>query len=953
MRGSRLLALLVLLVPGLASADPPPAAGIPTSRVGGGDAAMYDFCAAGGRGIGYDAATDTYGATCANYSWSAISGGISGSPPAANATTYQTPTTAGGSGDWVTCTGPGAGTGASGTAYSLAEVQLGAPTDASLGASTFTTSTWNDTGGGISPDRFVGHVLRVTDGTCAGLERTVISNTVDAFTVTQGTSCAISAGDAYLLYNPTATVCRAAGEKVKLNAPADLVLAIDHLRGDGVAYLPEMPGASATIYQHRGCGWKGNAGSVTRNGCPVLRAPHDTHYQRTLQVWGPGRKLRIAGSRDFDSEDNGRRGVWLVDDTGIGRTVGSNAADLGWDQGGPAPGVGARLWPNNVGPGGGNDGSQVNRCAINSSGDCEPGNDLTKQRVSASLSAIAVASNLGADQTTRDSCTVNTDQFCSLDTRILCSVDGDCTPAGAGTCKSFAEVLAEQIAIPNKEKPLVAVTYENEFFPETGSTFVTEGNWGRASAASLAVCNTTGETWTWEAWPAYQSNLATGSGTTFSFVDPFSIDGAGGGIFGGNFSPNNWYGLDLDKDGVCEPGDCCSGGTVSQIDGVGDEAGCDTADGLSLMGGENYVIDGVTLHHCQAGPPASNSCLDGDTLSRTQIATNLVILNGKRGFLADLSDDRIENLLVDGGLYEAGLNTNFTSHGKISNATFRNFTVTGGTVMSSGIGRAARWENLDFDSTISQRVLQIRHTSGALLENIRFNSVTGTLLSIWPIDSVNGPITLRNWSNTGNWTAFSGCGACPTAAIEISRAYQDSVDFVCEPILIDNVQIHSSYPDTCLLWLDDDTQGAESNINLGRPQVTLQNSAITGINGATGQKVVCVAETTFGAYADCNDTAGVCNALDDTGILNERFVPVMTNNSANRVPIPDLPWKQQSEATVPDCSVGGPMEGVIVQIHDDITSRGNCADTAGNLTGGGAFRSLCKCNATSGGWDRL
>lgn len=45
-------------------------AGWGSLREGGGDAAMFEFCEDGGKGIGYDATTGKYEATCANYNWS-------------------------------------------------------------------------------------------------------------------------------------------------------------------------------------------------------------------------------------------------------------------------------------------------------------------------------------------------------------------------------------------------------------------------------------------------------------------------------------------------------------------------------------------------------------------------------------------------------------------------------------------------------------------------------------------------------------------------------------------------------------------------------------------------------------------------------------------------------------------------------------------------------------------
>ena len=107
LRRLALLGALLLLYAVPCLADPPAR---PPSDLGGGaggDAAMFAVCAAGGKGIAHDAASNTWGAVCGNYNWSAEKGGTDA---AGVGDFHNLPTTVGGNRELIACTGDLAGT---------------------------------------------------------------------------------------------------------------------------------------------------------------------------------------------------------------------------------------------------------------------------------------------------------------------------------------------------------------------------------------------------------------------------------------------------------------------------------------------------------------------------------------------------------------------------------------------------------------------------------------------------------------------------------------------------------------------------------------------------------------------------------------------------------------------------------------------------------------------------
>ena len=123
------------------------------------------------------------------------------------------------------------------------------------------------------------------------------------------------------------TNCSFAGERIRMYAMADAVLAQDQVRPGGVVYWP--PG----LYHDRYCGRQEDG--TTPNGCPITRRD-PTHQQRKLQQ-SRGIKWDF-GRRDPDGPHlNGRSGAWDIADLGAdldGTTNGSSLAIHVVDPGG-------------------------------------------------------------------------------------------------------------------------------------------------------------------------------------------------------------------------------------------------------------------------------------------------------------------------------------------------------------------------------------------------------------------------------------------------------------------------------------------------------------------------------------------------------------------------------------------------------------------------------------------
>lgn len=64
--------------------------------------------------------------------------------------------------------------------------------------------------------------------------------------------------------------------------------------------------------------------------------------------------------------------------------------------------------------------------------------------------------------------------------------------------------------------------------------------------------------------------------------------------------------------------------------------------------------------------------------------------------------------------------------------------------------------------------------------------------------------------------------------------------------------------------------------------------------------------------------------------------------------MPELVWPTMAATDAPDCSSANVPHGTVVTIVDD-TGAGNCAETSGQLDGGGSTLSTCKCGS-AGSW---
>ncbi len=120
-------------------------------------------------------------------------------------------------------------------------------------------------------------------------------------------------GDGVATGTPTnEEACVESGERIKMSAMADIMLAVDNTcMPGGKVYLPMFPAKDHGLYHIDGCGAGDGVGT---NGCPVLKtAPY--HKQRAVQTFG-GIEL-VGECRDPDGPlENGRTCVYLLFDTG-------------------------------------------------------------------------------------------------------------------------------------------------------------------------------------------------------------------------------------------------------------------------------------------------------------------------------------------------------------------------------------------------------------------------------------------------------------------------------------------------------------------------------------------------------------------------------------------------------------------------------------------------------------
>lgn len=936
---------------------------------GGGNGAMMGFCRSGGKGVGFipDSFGGTYAATCGNYNWSAESGGTTAGSADANG--YQSATTQGGNSFYLSCTGAGAGTGSNGITYDVnTEVQIGAPTDLTAGAGSG-ASTWVDSAGGGSNDLFRGLILRITTsggGPTVNTSRYITAYNAGTKTFTiDGTwpgGNPVNGATRAIIYDPIGSTCRAAGEVVKVNSMADIMLAQDHTRQGGTVYFPQLATATiasgqgtetgltrATIYADELCGRKGRGVGLgsTFNTCPVMRPPSDEHFQRLIEQAGE-RTWEFEGS-DTDGDQNGRTGVWIVTDTGshftdttqVGRDDADGRIDSGWQ--GPKVGV---------------TGGHNRRCAM-TAGKCVPANNVAEgglQEHGLVSNATAQTFTLGNSgrQITSNFCfstqSAGTTGVCRADARVACSVGTDCSAVGlSATCDSPWSYL-DFLVNTQKIQPLVMVQFNPEGFPENGaSSDVQEVGYARINAvtATATGCSANNQNAAFQSYPAVSAGIRNGIGAQAAILDEALWEHNAAPMRGGTWSPNNYYGLDLNGNNASDPGDCLSGNTVSISD---DEPECDVNEGLSMMSAMQGKLERFAVANCSGQPnDGIGSCFDGNVWSLQNQADNVTLVQSRRGAWADLSDISMKDFIVrDSPVTAAGVNNGvnigFVSGARVDGLYFYNATATNLVFLSQG--HNIHINHVRFEST-NGNGFQLDYADGTSISDVQFLSHTGLLALVYT-ELANaeqfGPISFFNWSATGNNNLYNGGNVL--AAIALSRlggGDGTGVGATSSGVYIDNVNVNSNSTNLCLVSFDDDgTAGDGGPINVYRSKWRITNSSINNLNGTTGAKPICV-----------RAHSGFTDSSTETGIFNERFQPSWVNLRANGVPIADQPYPQTQADNVNnggfDCDVID--RGTVVHITNDITATGTCGDTDANhaLEGGSTFRSICKCGA-AGAW---
>ncbi len=904
------------------------------------------------RGGEYEATTNSYGWTCANYPWSAERGGI-----ASGVASYLAPTTSGGNAYWLTGTGVGTGTDELGRSYDVnRELQIGAPTDqTATGGTASAPPTVVDTGVAMTTNLYRDHVLRVTGGACNGQKRAIVSNTATVLTVDGNwTSCTPDSTTTYTIYDPIPAAVRHAGVHVRVNAMADIMLAQDHLRPGGTVYFPSHPGALATVYLDRGCGRKGNAEhGITFAGCPVLRFPQDQHHQRRIQRLGM--KNWKGDGIDSDLEQNGMVGVWMRLDKGSAE---GHTFQRGFDGADGFQFSGHPIMSGAIG-------ATSTTCTPNSSGFCQPASGL--DYVAANQWGRLV--NLNGQHTTPVTtpsgfCVSDADSesgVCKLDRRIACTADAGCNfSAGPdpdrgdlGPCENASEAIESIDAKGpgDTNVPEWVIQYRREIFPESGTLVASsESGYGVISDGTTNACGN-GDAVTFTNWPLPASRLQTATG--FMYPIDQSIFAHHGAVWSDMVvAANNYYGFDADGDGISDPGDCLSAATTSLAD---DEPECDTGDGLTPMAGDNGVIRNVISAYWGAGGSDGDdgrSALDGDIEGRRQKLEQFTLTDVYRGPLTDLSDVIFENVVFKNFVTGAGVNVGFTSNGEAGNFRIENGYAF--QLIRAVSGHQLRIHDVDiYNSKALYCAIRIDLAADGLqIDHVRFSGVDAPWVCLWP-DERFGPISIHNLTGTGRNVVGSATTASnlPNGFILLTRGDADVNSFNSEmaEVTISDVDVDTVTAEACLVSTDDAVPPNSEQIDVNRSRFTIRDSSIQGLNGTTGQRVVC--NDVMGGTGEVGATPR-SDASDDQGILNQRYVPVMLNNSANGVAWPDQPYRQVAEASVANCSTAGAMGGVVVHIFDD-TAAGACADTAGNFTGGGTARSICKCNPTTGLWDPL
>ena len=960
-------------------------AAVGASLSGIGDAGMQEFCASGGAGVGFDAASGRYEATCGNHSWSASHGGtIAAGEAGERVAAWETATTPGGNAYRIDCTGAGVGTTQDGHTVDVR-------TDLALGGgivSGGTITSVESAGAGYAPDSLRGYLLVMQSGVAWPAERHIVGNDADTIMIHADSPfvAAPSPGDLYAIYNPFPSNCYDAGEVVILNFMADAMLAQDLTKPGGTIYFPDLSDGKATIYVHTGCGRKGmNLGTTAfvGNNCPVLRGHNDHHYQRHLNM-GYANVTWNFGPPDFDLmselDGRGRSGVYVINDTG-GATEATRYCD-------PAD----QVLFNTVAGRSITTGSATftskgcvpvsttdPRCNVSSNDPLQSGWQLYHYyRASWSDQANTLVND--TDTTDPQAICVNDSAtsmgVCEDDPRVVCTVPGNAARTGLftggcqfgaasendiGPCDSPVDAIAAwNDTRPDRYEQWVTIAQRVAEFP--GTTFGTsvDGSFARVWSVPNAACGAgeTGATlsvsgsgtgnpddgqWT---LPIHRIAPHAEGQATLGWLDP-SWHSPNGGVVGGTFTPNGWWGRDVDADGASDPWDCLSGDTADTHD---DEAGCDTASvvsfGVVRAAGWQGSVFALGSHDTETG---AGSWFDSTDFQYQNRLHDVVIKRGKRGRIADWTDVDTRNLLVEDNscFGSVGWNTclslGFNSRNEYSDITLRQNSGLN-IIGSPTIARQIKLRDIDLigNSAVNGQI-DIGGGGGWTLEDIQCSGGT------WPcimLTNFFAPVTnvsirgVRVFGQTASANVPFFTGA--KSAIDFTRFFDTPIHLL-RNVSIEDIRVESGVDDAVLVSFDDDPASETSEINVGRSTVSIRDSSIDCIAGATGCIAIGVGDHAAGGGAsfDATDDNGCGGTGCGTGIWSETYVPIWTNLRVDGVAIADNPWPTIAAEDAGDCNAL--PHGTLVRINDD-AAIGACTDTNGILDGGGSAVSTCECD---------
>lgn len=928
-----------------ADALAPAPSGVSLLSASAGDPDHFAACATGTvRGFGFDAGTGKYRATCGNYNWSAESGG---------AADYDSATTPGGNGEYITCVDVDEAVSDLGGTYDDTILASGICGEGS------TTSLCKLAATSLPANRFRDRVIRVEIGGEAQYRR--IASDVDDgldhdFIVTGDKPFTASpVGLAFIVQDDIGTLCAGPGERIKLNYMADAMLAQDHTVPGGHVYFPNFEGYDHAIYVQRGCGRKGTvAVGTSSNDCPVLAPPLDEHFQRSLQAF---RRVNwISQGTDPDGWENGRKNVWHIDDFGGARSI-----NQGFD---PNDGITANSnWTFKSGLGS----ILARRCVPTSTTDpdCDPTASQNTEAGDSSWGRVFQWVNT-SQMTDESALCVSTSLpesgTCRGDRRIACTANGPRTSqvsggcdfgAGGdlGPCESARDAIEHEVETLGR--PLKVLSQWNLYeFPETDVQQVTAtadfftvvdvpGSAGSPTECGAgAAISTVGPGNTGGGWPFGKSKLeADDLLKDFVVLDWERYFNEGGGWTQGTFSPNQWYGRDIDGDGVSGRGDCLSAGDPDSDD---DETFCDFSPLLGLHSSYRGGFEGIVVTN------GSGSSVDGAVSGISVRLYDSLIINGKRGTGGDASDwDIRHNTWMNNTCTLGCLNVNFT-HSAI--LTDQRFIGNSGTpVLGTNHGKGAMIDNLFFEGNRGV-LIALDHASDMTISNVIAYGNSGALLVAFPRHPLNNfTLTKVHAYGRGNW---GRTGAYGDALISFGRlGSKTGFNETIRNFTFRDIHFESPENDLCLFYFDDAQGSDDPTISVNRTQFSISDASIDGLNGATGHKALCVAPI----GADVTNGISSPNATDDLGIERQRYQPIWRNVRANGVPLPDQPLPMVAAANAGDCNALS--QGTLTRIFDD-TAIGACRDAGANgvLDGGGTAVSTCVCDGlgewkTSGAAD--